>query len=109
MLAVMPSGLVVLDISVTHPAADSYVQAAAARAGAAADARDAHKRQKYAAITLHGATTFVPLTVESYGRLVKAAMGFFNEPATAAVQGRSHQGGGHERAPPGTQCCPLSG
>ena len=91
-LAVMPSGLVVLDVSLTHPSADSYVQAAAARAGAAAAARDRYKRQKYAAMTMHAATTFVPLTIESYRRLGTPAMVFLNKTRRRRPWGQHRRG-----------------
>ena len=46
---VLPSGMTVVDVSVIHPAASSYVQAARTVGGAAA-VRDAAKRVRYESI-----------------------------------------------------------
>jgi hypothetical protein len=43
-LAILPSGLVVADVSVVHPVATSYSHAAARTAGAAVASRDALKQ-----------------------------------------------------------------
>jgi hypothetical protein len=84
-LAVLPSGLVVADVSVVHPAATSYSRAAARTAGAAAASRDALKRRQYHAGGLPAALSFFPLSVESYGRLGSGAMQFLNALAEAAL------------------------
>jgi hypothetical protein len=77
-LALLPSGLVVADVSVVHPAATSHSRAAARTAGAAAASRDALKRRQYHDGGLPAALTFYPLSVESYGGLGAAAMQFLN-------------------------------
>jgi hypothetical protein len=85
MLAVLPSGLVVADVSVVHPAATSYSRAAAQTTGSAAASRDALKRRQYHAGSLPAALSFYPLSVESYGRLGSGAMQFLNALAEAAL------------------------
>jgi hypothetical protein len=84
-LAVLPSGLVVADVSVVHPAATSYSRAAVRTAGAAAASRDALKRRQYHACGLPTALSFYPLSVESYSRLGSGAMQFQNALAEAAL------------------------
>ena len=61
--------------------------AAAATAGSAAARRDSEKRRKYGTGDL-GGYAFVPLSVESYGRLSEPAMQLLNDLAsTAAASG----------------------
>ena len=61
--------------------------AAAQTTGSAAALRDRHKRAKYARGDM-GGCTFVPLSVESYGRLGAPAMQLLNDLAdTAAASG----------------------
>ena len=75
--------MVVADVSVIHPSCASYVAGAARSAGSAAEKREKEKERKYASTDPRG-YRFVPLVVESYGRLGSKAMGFLNELATAA-------------------------
>ena len=76
------------DVSVIHPAADSYVEAAAKTAGSAAKHRDATKRHRYELGDAAG-YAFVPLTSETFGRLGKPAMDVLNKVAmVAATKGR---------------------
>jgi hypothetical protein len=84
-LDVLPSGRVVADVSVVHPAATSYSRAAARNAGAAAASRDALKRRQYHAGGLPAALSFSPLSVESYGRFGVSAMQFLHALAEAAL------------------------
>jgi hypothetical protein len=83
LLLVLPSGLTVADVSVIHPAAATYVQAAQAAGGAAA-LREQAKRARYETADPNG-YAFVPLAVETYGRLGKAAMELLNTLASAAT------------------------
>jgi hypothetical protein len=70
MLVVLPDeGLVVTDVSVFHPAANSFLQQAAHRAGVAVSARDAAKSCKYGGGGQAAGGSFAPLSMESYGRL----------------------------------------
>lgn len=83
-LTVKPGGIVqVLDTSITHPAADTYMQKAATEAGAAAKLREISKIEKYAKQGQH-CYQFVPLVTETYGRLGTEAMKFLNELADEA-------------------------
>ena len=75
--------MVVADVSVIHSSCASYVAGAAHSAGSAAEKRKKEKERKYASADPRG-YRFVPLVVESYGRLGAKAMGFLNELATAA-------------------------
>jgi hypothetical protein len=84
-LTILPSGLVVADVSIVHPAATSYSRAAARTVGAAAASRDALKRRQYHAGGLPVALSFYPLSVESYGRFGSGAMQFRNALAEAAL------------------------
>jgi hypothetical protein len=85
LLLVLERGLTVADVSVVHPAADSNRRAARVAGGAAA-AREASKRARYETGDPNG-YAFVPLVVESYGRMGKAAMGLLNTLAATAVAG----------------------
>jgi hypothetical protein len=74
-LAVLPSGLVVADVSIVHPAAPSYSRAAAWTAGAAATSRNALKRRQYHAGGLPAAPSFPPLSaVQFLNALAEAAL-----------------------------------
>jgi hypothetical protein len=86
-LLAMQSALTVADISVVHPAARTYVRAAAATAGSAAALRDRDKKARYERGDT-GGYAFVPLSVESYGRMGVPAMQLLNTLAdTAAASG----------------------
>ena len=65
---------VVVDVSVIHVLAASYLAAASAREGAAAAERDRQKRAAYAGRGDSG-VKFIPFTVESLGRMGKPALG----------------------------------
>jgi hypothetical protein len=65
-----------LDVSVTHPSAQSYVVAAAAKHGAAALLREQSKRAKYQAFARRNGCAFLPLVVETYGTFGKDATDF---------------------------------
>ena len=75
--------MIVADVSVTHPTCTSYVAGAAQSAGSAAEKREKEKERKYESADPRG-YRFVPLVVESYGRLGTKAMSFLNELATQA-------------------------
>ena len=77
-LAMFPRRLTAADVSIIHPGADTYVPAAAATADAAAKVRD---DQKYRNYNRAGSAVYrmVPLSHESYGRLVQAASQLLNE------------------------------
>jgi len=87
-LMMLPDGLVVGDVSVIHPAAQSYVREACKATGAAAAARDAFKVAKYRASPMGGACEFVPLSVESYGRMGAPAMALLRKVAGLAAESR---------------------
>ena len=89
-LAVMPDGrIVVLDCVITHPAAASYVVEASRTTGSAARRAERRKQQNFEAFGNGSAFEFVPLAVESYGRLGQAASRFLSElGAVAALDGR---------------------
>lgn len=90
LLAVLPeTGLVVTDVSVVHPAAQTYVRAASQTDGAAAAARDQAKRLKYGVGTQPTSHGFIPLTTETYGRLSQPAHSFLKTLATAAASSAS--------------------
>ena len=77
--------LTVADISVVHPCAPSFVQAAQTEGGAAA-ARDRRKRTKYQSADPNG-YAFSPLSHETFGRIGKPAMELLNTLATTASAG----------------------
>jgi hypothetical protein len=83
LLLVLPSGLTVADVSVVHPAAPSYVTAAQTAGGAAA-VREQAKRARYETADPNG-YKFVPLAVETYGRMGKAGMELLNTLGTLAA------------------------
>jgi hypothetical protein len=64
MLVGLPEkGLVVTDVSVIHPAANSFLQQAAHMAGTAASARDAAKSRKYGGGGQGAGGSFTPLSM----------------------------------------------
>ena len=75
--------LTVADVSVIHPAAQTYARGAAAAAGSAAALRDRQKRTRYQQ-AFPGGYAFMPLSMESYGRMGKPAMELLNTLATQA-------------------------
>lgn len=79
-LVVWPDGGVrILDCVITHPAAASYVRDAAEAGGSAAAKAEARKRADFAEVGEGSAFDFVPLAVESYGRMGVAASRFLSE------------------------------
>jgi hypothetical protein len=64
----MQQATTVTDVSVVHPAANSYSRQAAHTAGAAASLRDASKFRKHGGGGQVAAGSFTPLSMESYGR-----------------------------------------
>jgi hypothetical protein len=79
-LVVWPDGrLRILDCVVTHPAAASYVRDAAEAGGSAAAKAETRKRTEFAEVGEGSAFDFVPLAVESYGRMGFAASRFLSE------------------------------
>ena len=82
-MVMFPRRLTVADVSVIHPAADTYVRAAANTAGSAASTRD---KQKYAHYRSAGSAVYrmVPLSHESYERLGQPASQLLNECANLA-------------------------
>ena len=83
-LAFLPGAPTLLDVCVTHPLAPSVVGRAAASGGAAARAAESAKRRKYDRLGT-GATAFVPLAHETFGRLGPAAFRFLNKVADGAA------------------------
>jgi hypothetical protein len=81
---VFPRRLVVGDVSVIHPAAASFAVGAARTPGFAAAARDASKRRAYRQVS--SALPFVPMSVESFGRLGAPALTLLGDLADQAVQ-----------------------
>jgi len=85
-LLALQRALTVGDVSVIHPAAQTYARAAARTAGSAAAVRDRQKRARYDQ-AVNGSYAFVPLSVESYGRLGEPAMRLLNTLADSAAAG----------------------
>jgi hypothetical protein len=83
-MLVFPRRLVVGDVSVIHPAAASFAVGAAHTPGFAAAARDASKRRAYRQVS--SALPFVPMSVESFGRLGAPALTLLTDLADQAVQ-----------------------
>jgi hypothetical protein len=83
-LLVFPRRLVVGDVSVIHPAATSFAVGAVRTPGFAAAARDASKRRAYRQVS--SALPFVPISVESFGRLGARALTLLGDLADQAVQ-----------------------
>jgi hypothetical protein len=69
---VLPRGIAIADVSVVHPLS-THLHRAASTAGAAASHRDHQKRTTYSRLEPNG-YEFVPVSVESYGRLSQPAM-----------------------------------
>jgi hypothetical protein len=82
-LLVLPEALTVIDVSIIHPAASTYVRQAAGTDGAAAATRDQAKRARYQLANPDG-YDFTPFSVETFGRIGKPAMVLINDLATAA-------------------------
>jgi hypothetical protein len=72
-LLVLPRGITIPDISITHPLAINTLAAAATTAGAAVTRREQQKRATYSRVEPNG-FPFVPFSVESYGRIGQPAM-----------------------------------
>jgi hypothetical protein len=81
---VFPWRLVVSDVSVIHPAAVSCAQAAAQLSGSAAARRNVAQERAYWLVS--SGLPFVPLSVESFRRLVAPALTFLRSLADHAVQ-----------------------
>jgi hypothetical protein len=81
---VFPCRLVVGAVSVVHPAAASFAVGAARTPGFAAAARDASKRCGYRQVS--SALPFVPMSVESFGRLGVPTLTLLGDLADQAVQ-----------------------
>ena len=77
-LAVLPSGLTVLDCVVKHPTAASYVSAASKTPGATAALAEQQKRTDFEKFGDGAGFAFVPLASESYGRLGLEASRFLS-------------------------------
>jgi hypothetical protein len=72
-LFAMPQVIAIADVSTIHPTSLNTLFRAAATAGAAASHRDRQKQTAYARVEPNG-YSFVPFSVESYGRLGQPAM-----------------------------------
>src|SRR5947207_1297455 len=66
------------DVSITHPVAPSYLSQAVTVSGSAASTRESLKRSKYAQRIERGAE-FVPLVLESFGRLGESVSSFLQQ------------------------------
>jgi hypothetical protein len=93
-LAVMPGGrIAVLDCVVTHPAASSYLPGASRTAGFAAARAERLKHADFEQFGSGAGYEFVPLAMESYGRLGRDASRFLSELGDiAASDGRVRKG-----------------
>jgi hypothetical protein len=69
-VAVLPSSLVMAEVSLVHPVTTSYSRATMRNAGDAAASHDALKRRHYHASGLPATLSFFPLSIESYGHYV---------------------------------------
>jgi hypothetical protein len=78
-LMVLPWGIAIADVSVVHPLSTRLVHRAASTAGAAASHRDQQKRTTYARLAPN-CYEFVPVSVESYGRLSQPAIKLVHTP-----------------------------
>ena len=85
-LFVLHEGVLVIDVSVVHPAAETYVQDAANTDGAAAAARGARKVEKYSCGQAGGGYDFEPVIVETYGRLGEPAFELLARLARVAAE-----------------------
>jgi hypothetical protein len=84
----LPQAMSITDVSITHPLSINALSAAAAMAGAASARRDQQKRAAYARVEPNG-YIFVPISVESYGRLGQPAMELLHKLGNEAA----HPGG----------------
>ena len=80
------AGLEVIDVSITDPMAQSYVDAVAAANGAAAAARDAVKDTEYKSDVDAEVYGFTAATQEVFGRFVKGAWVLLKSMAERAEQ-----------------------
>jgi hypothetical protein len=69
----LPKNVAIVDVSVINPLSINSLSSAAALPGAAAARRDHQKRTAYAGVEPNG-YAFVPISVESYGRIGQPAM-----------------------------------
>lgn len=69
---------ILVDVSVVHPTAASYINKAVIKPLAATSQRAAHKRRKYQQLCNAQRAHFVPFLVESYGGLSADAVEFIN-------------------------------
>jgi hypothetical protein len=83
-LMALDTGMVVLDVSVTHPAGVANRAAAAATDRAAAAKRDVEKRRAYRKLELNG-TLFTPFSVYTFCRLGKPAIALVGRLGVKAV------------------------
>ena len=72
-----PQGPALLDVSLTHPRAGTYVTDAATMQGSAAAKRDALKYRGHNG-HYHPGHTFIPASVETYGYLGKPLVRYLN-------------------------------
>ena len=86
-LLVMPEGVLVTDVAVVHPTAETYLQGAVRADGSAAAARGASKVAAFEALGANGGYDFKPLIVETFGRLGKPAMSLLSRLADIAAEG----------------------
>jgi hypothetical protein len=70
--------ITMLDCVITHPAAASYVRRASRTSGAAAEQQEDNKIREHADFSQSDAYEFVPLAMESYGRLGLKASRFLS-------------------------------
>ena len=86
-------GVLVIDVSVVHPAAETYVQDAANMDGAVAAVRGACKVEKYSCGQAGGGYDFEPIIVTTYGRLGEPAFDLLTRLARiAATSGKVDEG-----------------
>jgi hypothetical protein len=76
-------GLLVADVSVVHPAAESFIWQPAQQAGTAASAQDTAECQKYGSGQVAGGS-FMPPSTESCARMGRPAMQFLGTLANTA-------------------------
>ena len=91
-LVALADSLTVVDVTVVHPCAASYVDAAARTAGAAAERREREKRRRYQRDEPDG-YSFTGFVVESLGRIGKEGMSFLNTLADKAAESGDVQRG----------------
>ena len=86
-LALLEHALTVLDAVVTHPGAATYVAAAARTAGSAARAAEREKVRSWLKVGRDSGYEFVPLAVETYGRMGVQASRFLSTLGDVAARG----------------------